>query len=322
MKNKIFARINSYRKLYKLIIAVIAITVVVIAFADEYEKITYLSRYGLWHILALLALMGTYLFVFSYQMLLALRSCSNVRLRFMPWFKYFIIGRFVNKIASQSGIIYRAVFLKRDYGITYAQFAGAFSFLSWLNLVFYFGLAGILILIYDPHLKFNGVNAASCVFCFFGITMIAPVILKMFFRLKPPLTPFFARVYNLVINILNSFSKACKNKLLVGFTTLLALLVFCIVLLQFHVMLSVFDTDLNVAQISLFFVLLKLSSILIITPANIGIREIAFGILAASSGLSMSEGIMLSAILRIIGYCVVLPLGLIYGGLELWRSNV
>jgi hypothetical protein len=65
-----------------------------------------------------------------------------------------------------------------------------------------------------------------------------------------------------------------------------------------------------------FYALYRLTFHVNITPGNIGIRELAYGLLCAQADVGMSKGILVSAELRILSTVVLLVLGVLLA----WRD--
>ena len=75
------------------------------------------------------------------------------------------------------------------------------------------------------------------------------------------------------------------------------------------------------AAIAFYHVILKLLNTILITPGNIGIREIAYGIISQQMNLSMGEGMIVSMVMRIIGMVVILTAGVLLGGHALLKQQ-
>jgi len=81
------------------------------------------------------------------------------------------------------------------------------------------------------------------------------------------------------------------------------------------------NMEVNVPALALFYVLLRISTEILITPGNIGPREVAYGILSEYMGIGMGEGIAVSVIIRILGTATVMILGSCFGGIDLLRHR-
>lgn len=77
----------------------------------------------------------------------------------------------------------------------------------------------------------------------------------------------------------------------------------------------------NVPDLALFLALYKLSTLVVLTPGNLGIREMAFGFLSQALGIGMAEGILASAMLYAVHSSLVIPLGLAFGSSHLFSHE-
>ena len=77
----------------------------------------------------------------------------------------------------------------------------------------------------------------------------------------------------------------------------------------------------SVPVLALFYIILKISTEILITPGNIGPREVAYGVLSESMGIGMGQGIAVSVIIRVLGTGTVLVLGSCFGGIDLLRHK-
>ena len=74
-------------------------------------------------------------------------------------------------------------------------------------------------------------------------------------------------------------------------------------------------------SLALFYVVLHLSVQIIVTPGNLGVRELAYGILSDQMNIGMAQGLIVSVILRILGTSIVIVLGSFFGGIDLLRRR-
>jgi uncharacterized membrane protein YbhN (UPF0104 family) len=72
--------------------------------------------------------------------------------------------------------------------------------------------------------------------------------------------------------------------------------------------------SIGLSGLVLFQILVKLSSQVVLTPGNLGITELAFGLLAHGSARTIEQGLAVSLLLRAVGSAMVLLLGVVSGG--------
>jgi uncharacterized protein (TIRG00374 family) len=75
-------------------------------------------------------------------------------------------------------------------------------------------------------------------------------------------------------------------------------------------------------DIAIFYkIITNLLNKIIITPSNVGVREIVYGILSKEFEIGMSQGMLVSLIIRAIGIIIITVLGLAIGGTDIFKTN-
>jgi uncharacterized membrane protein YbhN (UPF0104 family) len=78
--------------------------------------------------------------------------------------------------------------------------------------------------------------------------------------------------------------------------------------------------NVSVPALAMFFILLKITSYLIITPGNLGVREIAYAFLGSQLHLDPGRAMAMSLLYRIFGMISISIFGVYFGGIQLLRS--
>lgn len=76
----------------------------------------------------------------------------------------------------------------------------------------------------------------------------------------------------------------------------------------------------SIPVLAMFFILLKVTSYLIITPGNLGVREIAYAFLGSQLNLDPGRAMALSILYRIFGMIITSAFGIYFGGIKLLKS--
>jgi hypothetical protein len=101
----------------------------------------------------------------------------------------------------------------------------------------------------------------------------------------------------------------------------LGLLIFGRTCLMFFIYFKALDIYISITALVVFCTLFKISVYIVITPGNLGIQEIAFGFLSEHMHIGMAEGVLVSALLRVIGVCSIVVLGIALGGMDLLQRR-
>ncbi len=90
---------------------------------------------------------------------------------------------------------------------------------------------------------------------------------------------------------------------------------------QYYFSFYAFGIKAGMAPLALFLVVIILSNRVVLTPGNLGLRELAFGIASDQMSIGMTQGILVSAIIRVIGIFFTAILGIIFGGITLLKTK-
>ena len=272
-------------------------------------------------ILLLFLLSLTYNLVQSYRYQFVLEKCSGVALSFGTWFQIFILGIFLNTFIPQMGNIYRSIHLKKTYGISYTNYISAYISFAWMDTSVNLVIAVIIVLVTDPHLQISGMNAALLLAGISGAVIAAPVVSLKGCQL------FQSKIRRLVwiqSKLAEVFAATMTN--LRDLSYVLKVLAFSLIgfvqmYVTFYVGFRCFNLYLTLPTMALFYAIFNISIYLIITPGNLGIRELAYGILSEQMHLGMAEGILISAVFRIFHYIIYFALAVPMGGWGLLRHG-
>lgn len=272
-------------------------------------------------ILSLLALILLYCLLNSYRFQLVLEKCSTKKLPFFPWFRIFILGRFLNTFFPQVGNIYRSIRVKKDYNISYTGYISAFTSFAWMDTCINLTIAAFVVLFLSPNLKIGRFPASKTILLLVAVVAGAPVLTEIFLRRINFHNKHLAWTKSKLSEVLTISVQNLKDGPYLIKVLLSALLVFVCAAAIFHICFLSFDTPLSLPTLALFYVLFKLSTYVNLTPGNLGIQELAYGLLSQQLGTGMAQGVLISMIIRIMGTCVVIAFGLAFGGLELLRHR-
>jgi len=68
-------------------------------------------------------------------------------------------------------------------------------------------------------------------------------------------------------------------------------------------------------------VLLQLATYVAVTPGNLGLQELAFGVLAVGLGSAAVDGVVVSALVRVTGVVAIVAFALPLGGVQALRAG-
>ena len=259
--------------------------------------------------------------LYSYRFLFVLDKCSGRRLPFLPWFRISILATFLNMVFSQMGNVYRAVVLKRQYDISYTNYISSFASFAWMDTCINLIAAFLVILVFSSNLRIGQLRAwpvisALLVFVVFVPILAMAVLRRLRFK-RSYLVWTKAKLSEVLAVSLNNMRDGLYVFRMVG----LGLLMFFITILGYYILFHSFSVNLGLAPLAVFYVLLRISIFVNITPGNVGVLELAYGFLSEQMGIGMAQGIWVSVIARLLSTIIVVVLGLFFGGLDMLRHR-
>ena len=272
--------------------------------------------------LSLVGLAGLFVLghiIYSYRFLIVLKKCSGRSIPLWAWFKIVVLGRFLSTFAPQAGNIYRSVLLKKKYQITYTRYASSFFSFNWLDTCVNIIFATVIILVMQPDLRLGSFVALYFLAALFVLIAVVPLLLETVFRLITFRNRWIAWLHGklsemLTVSVGNLTDTSYLLKIILSgvFSLVNTVAIFYLFFLGL-------DLDVNLPVLVLFYVVLKLSNQIIITPGNLGVREIAYGILSEQMQIGMAEGMLIALCVRLMGTSILIILAGLFGGSELLK---
>ena len=255
--------------------------------------------------------------IYSYRFGIVLKKCSNQDVPLWPLLKMVILGRFLGIFAPQAGNIYRSVVLKRNFSVAYTRYASSLFSFAWLDTCFNLIYAVVVVLAVKPSLRIGGLSALILLVVLAGSIILLPILFEFFFKLLKFKNRRLAWLHSKVSEMLGVSIQVVQD-----WRYMLRIIVtgagaFLNTVIIFYLCFKSLAVHIDLPSLALFYVILKLSTQIIITPGNLGIREIAYGILSDQMQIGMAQGLVVSVIMRILGTGIIIILGTVFGGSQL-----
>jgi hypothetical protein len=289
---------------------------IVYAIANERETLRQAFLIAPSRLALIIALLVVYFLIYSYRFVILIEKHCDCRIGLIPWLRMLIVVRFMNNTVPQMGTVYRGVHLKKDFGISYTDYISANLFFILTDTVFNFAIAAVLLIATSNNLSFAGVHASLWLSgAFLGLLSLPYLIAYALSHTNVAL-----KTSNKIVRGLSEVAKEIRSSVkdvrYMLLSNLLALASFVTMAWVFHLLLQAVEVDLPFGTLAVFYALYRLTFHVNITPGNIGIRELAYGLLCAQADVGMSKGILVSAELRILSIIVLLVLGVLLA----WRD--
>ncbi len=278
------------------------------------ETLDTLRALDAWALLWIVALQAVYLLPQAYRYWIILDSASDGAVRFWPWARVFVVGRFLNLAIAQAGNVYRAVTLKRQHGITYTEYITAFFAFTWLATVLNLALAILVVVVSPPSFSIGQIPVLLVLAFAFVVVALTPIVLSRLLRAGATQTTFWGKLQSRSTALLRSSVGMLRlPALMIRFVTV-GIVGFGLAVAIFGLTFRSLQIEVSMAETVLFYVLLQLTTYLVITPGNLGIQELSFGGLAEATGIGLTPGLVAGAVIRVTGVVALIITGFALGG--------
>jgi uncharacterized membrane protein YbhN (UPF0104 family) len=307
--------------LLRWLVALLALGLTAKILVEDREALRGLAQCGLGPVAAVVGLFLVYLPIWAYRFLVITRAVGQVTIGYWEWFKLFTVSRLVNALFPQSGNVYQAVALKARHQLPYTRYVSAYVFFAWADSVLNLLLALVLILAMKPGLTLGRVNGAAAVGGALVVLAAGPLLAEWLLRRVRPGTGLPARVHRLVHGLLAAMVEQSRNPGLLAKVTALGLVLFALWLLLLKVCFEGVGVRPAWPDLALFLAVYKVTLFVVITPGNVGVLELLYGLLSECLGLGLAQGVLVAAVVRVGFYAVLVPLGVAFAVADLWARR-
>lgn len=272
-------------------------------------------------VIALLAMQLVYLLLLSYRQKGVLEKCSGIRIGFRAWFRIFILGRFLNAMMPQSGNVYRSMRLKGEYAVSYTRYVSAYVSSAWMGACLSLLLAAAIIGLLRPQLRLGPIPALYLVLGLGALFGSTPFLVERVVRTIGAGPRSLSWMHGKLSELLQVALENLHDSGYMARFCVATLLIFTQACLVFYLCFSALGIEVGVPEVALFNVLVRLSTYVSLTPGgNIGLLEIAIGLLGEQILLGMGVGILFSLVQRAVSQITLFCLALTMGGPGLLRQ--
>lgn len=245
-------------------------------------------------------------------------------LPFYSWLRIIAVSKISNMIIPQTGMIYKAVTLKGESGLSYTEYVESFALFVWTTTLLDLLLATISIFVFSAGLEISGMRAGTLTGAAFGICILSPIGIFKILQKVNVRVGYLSQIQKKIQTSFEAINQHWRNMKFLGSVALFGLVAFWFSIL---ILKSIFDgigIEVGYAHLAVLVAIKKISGLLVVTPGNIGVREVIFGLVCESLGIGSADGIMASVLLRVAGYLVFLMIGIALSALKafLYRSNI
>ncbi len=246
---------------------------------------------------ALVALQVAYLFPQSYRYEIITEEHAGVALPSLGWFRIFAVGTLLNNFLMQAGLVYRAAALKRLAGVSLGAYVGSYASFAWLSLLLNLAVATVLLGVLSPSVTFGIVPAWIAMVLAAAVVAVAPVVLERVARRTSSRHRVLAAGRDILRDIVELPRRPRFARRFLVSSAAATALGTAVVVTAAHGL----DAGVSVGEAALFLALVQMSSLIVVTPGNLGIRELAFSLIGGALETGAVNGLLISAVTRATG---------------------
>jgi hypothetical protein len=306
-------------KLVQRCLAIISVCFVVFSLIKDRTILEQARNIPRRDVALILTLLFVYFTLHAQRFVLLIEQHCRCRIPLLDWIRMLVVMRFMNNLVPQMGSVYRGIALKRDYGISYTDFIAANIFFIWTDTILNFLIALIFFLLGTSQLEIFRTSAVNILVLAIIALIAAPFIARALIRKVSSPSRFLSKLGQIV----DELFRGIKQPRYIAITTSIALVSFLLMTEIFQILLAAIGAEIDLATLGVFYALYRLTFHINITPGNVGIREIAYGLLCAGAQIGMSKGLLISAELRILSVIMLTMVGIAVAGremMEAWRG--
>jgi uncharacterized membrane protein YbhN (UPF0104 family) len=313
--------LKRYKKILRLVLVVICLVYLLQFFHKNRESLQLVFALNFKTILNIILLQLLYYLLQGHRFQVVLEKCSSRKIPFLPWLRIFILGRFLNTVFSQMGNVYRSVQLKQQHSISYTRYISSFGSLAWMDTGINLMIAVIAIAVLNPGFKIGQFFAWKILAILTFAVVASPILGEIILRRISFKNKYLDWLHSKFSEVLDVLLSNLQDRAYVLKITLLVIAIFARTCAMFYVYFSVFDIQISIPALVVFCALFQMSTFVIITPGNVGVQEVVYGFLSEQIGIGMAQGVLVAALIRVVGICSISVLGVSLGGIDLLRHR-
>jgi len=280
-----------------------------IVYQDD-QAIAAIQAFPMWAFPCMTLVVLLYELLCSWRLSVIGRAAGGIEVSGLMWLRLYIVGRAANMLFPQAGNIFRAVSLRKNFKISYSKFVSMAGIKAWLEAILAFSVGSALLSCCGAHLTIGGVPVYVLLLASLILIVIVPVSVHWALSPSGQATAKTRRtwIFALLKDVSSLIFQWVLNKqLMVRLSTVTLLVLFCSGLAH-YLALRALGMEINLSLVVILVVFLRLTNYVAVTPGNLGVREIMYGLTGALMDFSMAHAMLISALIRLSTYTVILPL--------------
>ena len=238
--------------------------------------------------------------MFAARVRLVLDHVGRLTIERVWWVRIFVNSFALNLSVPQSGAVYRAVELRSIYGMPVTTYLRSYYVLIWLAYILVLSTGAVVMYAQETAPAVGGWDIRSTLLATLGGVLLGPLLTRSLARRLNPKSSVLRRLAEEVADSVTAAIDAVRDGGFARrFATLSAATIatdLAIVVLTAHAL----GLEIDLAWSVVLYVTLQLFNLLHVTPGNLGVQELVFGVLTRQAGLGVGDGLVLSMLLRLL----------------------
>lgn len=293
-------------RIARWLLALACLGYIVHFFWTNQDQLKLLGRFDLASVVLLFGLYLVALPIEAWRYRVVLDHCSDATIGFRSWYEVFVVGRLLNQVAPQAGNVYRGVTMKRRFGLAYTEYISSFASYLWLDSVLNLLLALVIVLLFARDLVVGGLRVWPVLSGVVALVLVAPPMACLVLSRVTVRHRRLKWMYEKLHRVIRDVAESIRRPRYLATVTLPGVALFGIACAAVYVVFNAIEQPVSLPLAALFAAIMKLAILLVITPGNLGVREVAYGVLADQAGVGMGAGIIVSVSVRVIATLVVI----------------
>lgn len=252
---------------------------------------------------------------------IVLQKCSEKPVPFLAWTRLFLLGQFANMMVPQAGNVLRGVRLKQDWGVSYTRYVSSYISFQWIDTALTLVLAAGVILATRPGFRIGSFNAVGLLGVIFAAVVLGPFLARGGLRRWSVRPGWAAWAHGRASQAIDLAVASAHDPVYMAKMVATGVLGFVMLAATVYSGFACLDIYPTLSATALFCVLLRIGLILQITPGNIGVRELVWGVLGELTQIGKGPSLWAALLFRIISSLIIFGSGIACGGFDLLRSG-
>jgi len=313
---------SAVKKLLSYILIATALGIILRHFLLDKEEIHRLTQISFNHQILLIFIYLLIHQLSTLKIFIFLRKLGLRDIKYLDWFKIFIVSRFANLHVTQGANIYRSIKLKKEYDFPYTKSISLIAVFTWFECVIVLTILAFILLSANNHQTIKGINILSLTFGMITLFLALPYVSRYILLRIQPRQEKLVWLRERIKDLIESLIKSLHDYKLVLMITLISSITFCILSGWIYICFDAIGTKVNLTFVAIFTTTIIFSRAFNIVPGNIGLRELLCGYLGQAFGWGISPGIIVSGLIRIVEYLTVTILGILFAKTIFIRKKI